>query len=55
LKWFNVEYARCRRMAGGSFMSYQQALGKYRAALASSIAGTLTPGDIIATVFGERS
>jgi hypothetical protein len=55
LRDFNREFQRRRRMAGGSFPSYQQMLDRYRTALASSIAGSIPPGEIIRAVFGERS
>jgi hypothetical protein len=55
LETFNHEYKRRRRIASGTFPSYQTMLARYRAALASSIAGNVAPEQIIAAVFGERS
>jgi hypothetical protein len=51
LRDFNREFQRRRRMAGGSFMSYQEALARYRAGLASALAGGTVPEDIIRAVF----
>jgi hypothetical protein len=51
LQSFNRIYRERRQRAGGRFMSYDQALAKYRAGLASSIAGNAVPWEIIRTVF----
>jgi hypothetical protein len=54
LRSFNFEYRR-RRLAGARLPPYGIMLDRYRAALASSIAGNTPPWEIITVVFGERS
>jgi hypothetical protein len=54
LKHFNSEFRRRRERAALSnavFMSYPQALSKYRTAVAAAIAGELAPIEIVAKVF----
>jgi hypothetical protein len=56
LRSFNREFSRRRQLAALSrvgFMTYGQALNRYRALVASTIAGNVSPIEIMAKVFDD--